>query len=394
MKVVFLFLFFGCFISSCFSDCGADSGFYSNQDQECVSCLAGYWCPGDGTIRACAAGTYNPYTGQYVMQKCMPCGVGFYSSSGSASCTQCPTDTTCPAASTAYTQCVPTNKYLGCWIDESTRDLPTVSSISGTSSVDVETCSSSCSGYQYFGVQYGVECRCGSSFGLYGRSTYDSDCSMNCVGNSNEKCGASWKNSIWTPFYNSATFSYLGCYVDCSGTNCNIRDLAHSISLSSVTLESCQAGCSAAGYSFFGVQYGDQCYCGHGYGTLGKAAEADCNMPCNGNSNDICGAAYRNSIYTSYNRVPTGLTYLGCYVDSATRALSFFAGSSSSQTVESCHSACSGYTYFGIQNGDECYCGNSYAAYGSAGESQCSMPCAGNSNEICGGQWRNSVYNV
>ena len=39
-----------------------------------------------------------------------------------------------------------------------------------------------------------------------------------------------------------------------------------------------------------------------------------------------------------------------------------------------------------------CFCGNEYDTYGSAKESQCNMKCDGNKNEVCGGDWVNSIY--
>lgn len=53
-------------------------------------------------------------------------------------------------------------------------------------------------------------------------------------------------------------------------------------------------------------------------------------------------------------------------------------------TVEYCANYCSGYNYFGVEYGDECYCGNSF----NAGVTQdttggCSMACAGNAAEQC-----------
>lgn len=39
----------------------------------------------------------------------------------------------------------------------------------------------------------------------------------------------------------------------------------------------------------------------------------------------------------------------------------------------------------------QCYCGNSYGSYG---KSICNTKCRGNSTQICGGDWANSVYDV
>jgi hypothetical protein len=44
----------------------------------------------------------------------------------------------------------------------------------------------------------------------------------------------------------------------------------------------------------------------------------------------------------------------------------------------------------------QCRCGNKTGRYGWAEENgrRCNLPCQGNSNEICGGSWANSVYYV
>jgi len=43
-----------------------------------------------------------------------------------------------------------------------------------------------------------------------------------------------------------------------------------------------------------------------------------------------------------------------------------------------------------VQNGSECFCGNSYDRLGTA--NNCNRPCSGNSTQICGGPWALSVY--
>ena len=40
------------------------------------------------------------------------------------------------------------------------------------------------------------------------------------------------------------------------------------------------------------------CFCGNIYGKLGSVADSQCSYVCNGNPNQICGAAWRNSVYT------------------------------------------------------------------------------------------------
>lgn len=50
------------------------------------------------------------------------------------------------------------------------------------------------------------------------------------------------------------------------------------------------------------------------------------------------------------------------------------------------------YGYFGLQNGDGCFCGNDDSKFLPVAPEECDHPCSGDSNEICGSSWRLSVY--
>ena len=39
-----------------------------------------------------------------------------------------------------------------------------------------------------------------------------------------------------------------------------------------------------------------------------------------------------------------------------------------------------------------CFCGQQYGKYGRAAESDCNVKCYGDERQICGGDYRNSVY--
>ena len=49
--------------------------------------------------------------------------------------------------------------------------------------------------------------------------------------------------------------------------------------------------------------------------------------------------------------------------------------------------------YFAFIYSYQCFCDNSYGFYGRADESACNLECRGDPSEICGGSWKNSVYN-
>lgn len=91
---------------------------------------------------------------------------------------------------------------------------------------------------------------------------------------------------------------------------------------------------------------------------------------------------------------------IGCYKDQGSpstykdRDLNAFGYNSNKQTVESCIRECGrrNFRYAGLQYGLACVCDNDYGKFGKA--DNCNMPCTGDSSEICGGSWANSVYEI
>ncbi|VDI56827.1 Hypothetical predicted protein [Mytilus galloprovincialis] len=72
-----------------------------------------------------------------------------------------------------------------------------------------------------------------------------------------------------------------------------------------------------------------------------------------------------------------------------------FPHHSNQMTLEMCTRACHTYRYLGLQNHHQCFCGNSFGdsnRYQKKNEDECSQQCRGNLSQICGGTWRNSVY--
>ncbi|KAL4233175.1 hypothetical protein ACF0H5_007859 [Mactra antiquata] len=64
-----------------------------------------------------------------------------------------------------------------------------------------------------------------------------------------------------------------------------------------MTNELCQLTCYERGFVYAGTQYRTFCFCGNSYNTLETPIESHCNMACSGNSSQICGGGYRNSIF-------------------------------------------------------------------------------------------------
>jgi len=88
-----------------------------------------------------------------------------------------------------------------------------------------------------------------------------------------------------------------------------LRLLTHYVDLGEdVTPESCIEACSILekpgpepkipGYVFAGVQAGNQCYCGNSnISSTWHAPASECNMPCSGNRNEVCGGNMRMNIF-------------------------------------------------------------------------------------------------
>ena len=50
------------------------------------------------------------------------------------------------------------------------------------------------------------------------------------------------------------------------------------------------------------------------------------------------------------------------------------------------------FMYFGLQNGNECHCGNDSSKFLPTYHSQCNQRCVGDKSQFCGGSWRLNVY--
>ena len=62
-------------------------------------------------------------------------------------------------------------------------------------------------------------------------------------------------------------------------------------------------------------------------------------------------------------------------------------------TLQLCNALCTGHAFFGVQNGGTgCFCGARFGSYGRS--ENCTMPCAGNETQICGGPGANSIFAV
>uniref|UniRef100_A0A1I8J083 WSC domain-containing protein n=1 Tax=Macrostomum lignano TaxID=282301 RepID=A0A1I8J083_9PLAT len=286
--------------------------------------------------------------------------------------------------------------YLGCFIDNAARDLPKVvnAGVKANSHYCIKLCKRA--GYKYAGLQYASYCTCGNSYGSLGRVS-NKQCKMTCKGDRREKCGGPWRNSVYSTGLKTRKVStpglkYLGCFVDKA-----TRDLRREAPKGHMSVPKCYRFCRKHKYKFFGVQYGNHCFCGNHYGRFGIRPNTECRMQCSGDKTTYCGAGWRNSVYATGLELATtgaGVRKLGCYVDKAKRDLPHLYAAGHKTNKAFCWRYCKGkgYKYFGLQFGNHCTCGNTYGRYGKAKASSCSAVCKGDRRRKCGGTWRNEIF--
>ena len=212
----------------------------------------------------------------------------------------------------------------------------------------------------------------------------------------------------------NAVYTYLGCFIDNNPAGRLLPSQQYADNQNDNGR--CQTDCFSGKFVFSGTEYQTECYCGNKPpSSLYSADEASCSFACSGDPTQDCGGAggyisiyYDATRYTPGNSsspsTPTGgpavvktagnYNYLGCYSEAtAGRALSGKAPAAPTDgnTIETCEAACQGYTYFGMEYSNECYCGNTINA-GSVNQTSddpningCSMLCAGDPNSYCGG---------
>ncbi|XP_060586279.1 xylosyltransferase oxt-like [Ruditapes philippinarum] len=100
------------------------------------------------------------------------------------------------------------------------------------------------------------------------------------------------------------------------------------------------------------------------------------------------------SLYSTCSQSYTPDGYIGCFRDFQYRILDGDRRISNTNSGDECIRFCrsNGYRYAGTEFRNECYCG--YQIQLKIPTKACTFTCAGNKNEICGGDWSISVYDI
>merc|ERR1740117_926242 len=186
------------------------------------------------------------------------------------------------------------------------------------------------------------------------------------------------------PSPNPAFGAYVGCFRDNEGG----RDLTGTgsqavASTPAAAAAECATLCS--GFAYFGLQWTSECFCDNSYanGNGNNANQGDCpNGECPMTHCDADGAldadgtaslcangqgncGNRNAVYNV--GVPVTFQYVGCFRDNeGGRDMTGNGGSITAvasvpvDAATECATVCDGYTYFGLQWVNECFCDNGY----------------------------------
>lgn len=119
-------------------------------------------------------------------------------------------------------------------------------------------------------------------------------------------------------------------------------------------------------------------------------------MPCNGNTQEICGGPDRMNIYGFQGAQSNGWAYKGCYIDNAQgRIMNNQQDDSTTNSNQVCIDKCIGlgFSVAGTQYASQCFCDN-FIRNGAAltADADCNMACSGKPSEKCGAGNRMTIY--
>jgi hypothetical protein len=93
-------------------------------------------------------------------------------------------------------------------------------------------------------------------------------------------------------------YKYAGCYSE--GVGGRALEYQQNLDSDTITVEECLFACKDNGFAFAGVEYASQCFCSVvlGNGSVPLAA-SQCQMACNGNTNETCGGSSTLDLYVA-----------------------------------------------------------------------------------------------
>ncbi|EXJ86553.1 hypothetical protein A1O3_03506 [Capronia epimyces CBS 606.96] len=335
---------------------------------------------------------------------------------------------------------VGTWQYMGCSFDTGTPRPLAGKSYTNSTGMTIESCTAFCkqNGYFLSGMEYATQCYCASAMSqvLQDPVTCATQSYMICSGNSFEFCGGQGLMQIWNdttysgpsikgvpvagktnlPLPSGGNATYQGCFMEGVGARA-LTGTSYSNS-NNMSLETCAAFCQQGNYALFGTEYSQECYCSNTISTT-QVGQGNCSSFCSGDNTEFCGGGSRLSVWslstapTQYTTASstgsspatsatavaaaTGIAYLNCYSETSNpRALSAVFQSSGAMTVDLCAKTAQSLNlqFFGLEYASQCLAGSTLDSRSAVlASSKCSMACAGNVTQTCGGSSAISLYN-
>ncbi|KAF8421833.1 WSC domain-containing protein [Tirmania nivea] len=344
-----------------------------------------------------------------------------------------------------------TYRYLGCYMDSTAKRIEPNVFVNQTSNEN-GLCQTTCkqNNWAFAGTEYNWECWCGNFIPNDSLLADDISCALQCSGDETQICGGF---GGYASFYYDVTrydpgtkafdgvvgkgipyivqavanFTYQGCYSEATSGRALSQKYISSVN---VDVQFCADYCKA--YTYFGVEYGRECYCGDTLAaTSTKKPDTDCDMFCAADEFAYCGGAGRLGLYqqganstvltttasdpvvasttgtavtsitTTTAAPPNGptstanYTYIACWSDNdlGNRTLQGKTVQDQGDSPDFCHTFCAGFAYFGLEYGNECWCGNVVRDVSEQRpETECNMPCAGDGAKLCGAGFRLNLY--
>ena len=187
----------------------------------------------------------------------------------------------------------PNGNYIGCFIDSADRVM-NGATYEDFTAMTPDACRAFCKDFAYAGVQWHGQCFCGNQYATLGQAP-EGECNAACAGDANTMCGGGWRLSVYSTASEPAPVDpYVGCFVD-SADRLLTGPLKED--WSGMTVDMCRTFCQD--YTYAGLEYYGQCYCGDAVATSSQTAEGECDTSCAGDSSAMCGGGWRLSVYHS-----------------------------------------------------------------------------------------------
>ncbi|KAG5972817.1 hypothetical protein E4U55_000733 [Claviceps digitariae] len=257
---------------------------------------------------------------------------------------------------------------IGCYTESTSgRALPNGV---GTDKKTVKNCVEACKArkYVYAGLEYGGECWCGNAWTAGAVPAPASDCKMTCNDNSTEYCGGPSRLNAYRYQLDSGSTT-TSTPID---TTYSQAKTSLTSGLSNVTLSTTIGTSEATAITTATITSGVD---------LSSTTSSSPPRPT---------APYRRTKVGEW-------VYQGCWTEATnSRALTDRTYANDSMTLDSCASFCKGLSYFGVEYGRECYCGNVLqpGSVQAIDEADCSFLCPGDKMQYCGAGSRLELYKI